>query len=375
MRQVLSTAFATVLLLFVGCKKTDISVEADNSTSKATARTSSLVVATPICDVIDFENTEDFTFQNIGGANFLTSVKSQGDRGPIAVESYSPNAEDDEWGGPKQPATVLFDSDDPHEEDPDLGSSTLHNIAIIQNFDPEIFPEPNDGDENGAWMTFDFSNIDPVTVNSLTVIDVEANEGESITVNLYAGPGKTGLLSSTTYDDGVGQGNIHVMNLNTAGVGFMEVVINGSMGIDNIELCLPPTYGSGCTYTQGYWKTHGPGDCAKGNNTNAWPQPIRSGGVTFGNYYYSPSAMCSLFNTPVKGTNLGLAHQLFAAMLNSAKNGGAPSAAVQTCIDNAILFLANNGGATGNVSSNYLKSQREQLNTCLTNYNEGSHCN
>lgn len=115
----------------------------------------------------------------------------------------------------------------------------------------------------------------------------------------------------------------------------------------------------GCTYTQGYWKTHGPGNCAKGNNTNEWPvTSLRLGGHT----YYAEE-LCAILNSPVRGTNLGLTHQLIAALLNHANGAYVPSS-VRTCIYQAQVWLKNNGGIRGTTTNN-------DLTKCLADYNEG----
>ena len=46
--------------------------------------------------------------------------------------------------------------------------------------------------------------------------------------------------------------------------------------------CTPPD--QGCTYTQGYWDTHGPDP--KGNNEYVWPDSVKAGGLSLGNVLY-----------------------------------------------------------------------------------------
>ncbi len=75
----------------------------------------------------------------------------------------------------------------------------------------------------------------------------------------------------------------------------------------------------GCTLTQGYWKTHGP--APTGNNSNMWPEPIKTQGLTLGMKSYTPAEMQSIFGTSVNGNGLiALAHQLMAAKLNIAND-------------------------------------------------------
>ena len=126
--------------------------------------------------------------------------------------------------------------------------------------------------------------------------------------------------------------------------------------------------GEGCTYTQGYWKTHGTDLCRTGNNTNNWPADVLANGLTLGGVLYTADQLCSILNTPAGGTNLALAHQLIAVLLNIA-NGS--SGAPQSCIDDANAWLASHGGVNG-------KQINSVLTDCLTGFNEGAtgpgHC-
>jgi hypothetical protein len=126
----------------------------------------------------------------------------------------------------------------------------------------------------------------------------------------------------------------------------------------------------GCTYTQGFWATHGP--IPVGNNQNLWP--VTS--LTLGNVSYTDLQLLSLFNTPARGNGLlTLAHQLIAAKLNIAN--GADSTDIAQAISDADALIGSlvvppvGGGflAPGATST---------LVQTLTNYNEGvtgpGHC-
>ena len=94
-------------------------------------------------------------------------------------------------------------------------------------------------------------------------------------------------------------------------------------------VCVP-----GCTFTQGYWKTHGPTGCQMGNNCNVWP--VQS--LTLGTVPYDQAQLCSIFNEPVGGNGLvSLAHQLIAAKLNIAS--GADSTAIAATIAHADALI------------------------------------
>jgi hypothetical protein len=119
-----------------------------------------------------------------------------------------------------------------------------------------------------------------------------------------------------------------------------------------------------CTYTQGYWKTHGPTtDCLNGNNTNKWPTEVMSNGLNLDNRgtNYNITEICNILNTPSRGTNLNLAHQLIAALLNV--ENAASDATIAVEITAAITWLQLYGinGTTKN----------QELVTALASYNEG----
>jgi len=138
--------------------------------------------------------------------------------------------------------------------------------------------------------------------------------------------------------------------------------------------------GQGCTYTQGFWKTHGPEGCASGNNTNQWYDAANNapvGSLTLGSVSYTDLQLCSILNTPAAGNGLlALAHQLIAAKLNIA-NGSDPTA-IQSSIAAADALIG--GLVIPPVGSGFLApSTTSALITALTNYNEGAtgpgHCN
>jgi hypothetical protein len=135
----------------------------------------------------------------------------------------------------------------------------------------------------------------------------------------------------------------------------------------------------GCTYTQGFWKTHGPEGCASGNNTNQWYDAANNAPVsslTLGSVSYTDLQLCSILNTPAAGNGLlALAHQLIAAKLNIA-NGSDPSA-IQSSINAADALIGSL--VIPPVGSGFLApSTASALIAALTNYNEGAtgpgHC-
>ena len=125
-----------------------------------------------------------------------------------------------------------------------------------------------------------------------------------------------------------------------------------------------------CTYSQGYWKTHGP--IPTGNNTNEWPvTSLQLGTVT-----YTDLQLQAIFNTPAAGNGLiSLAHQLIAARLNIANGADGSSitatlAAADALIGGLIIPPVGGGSLPNSATSS--------LTNTLNNYNEGligpGHC-
>ena len=135
---------------------------------------------------------------------------------------------------------------------------------------------------------------------------------------------------------------------------------------------LPCNPGGGCTFTQGFWKTHGPLGCVTGNNTNVWP--VTS--LALGNTTYDDTQLCAIFNTPGGGNGLiSLAHQLIAAKLNVVNGAnGADIADVINSADALIGGLVVPPIGSGSLSSGATST----LVTTLTSFNEGligpGHC-
>jgi hypothetical protein len=97
------------------------------------------------------------------------------------------------------------------------------------------------------------------------------------------------------------------------------------------DLVTPP-----CTHSWGYWKTHGPGDCAQGNNTNQWP----ASSLYLGTRSYSSSQLCSILLASPSGGNklVSLAHQLIAAKFNVLRGS---STSIQSTIDAADSYIGS----------------------------------
>jgi hypothetical protein len=132
---------------------------------------------------------------------------------------------------------------------------------------------------------------------------------------------------------------------------------------------------TGCTLTQGYWKTHNPTVCdANPSSPLCIDWPVTS--LTLGTVNYSVTQLLSILNTPAGGNGLiALAHQLIAAKLNVANGADPTDAAASIAAADALIgSLVVPPVGSGSLSP----SSTSALVIALTNYNEGAtgpgHC-
>ncbi len=142
---------------------------------------------------------------------------------------------------------------------------------------------------------------------------------------------------------------------------------------DNVVCSTAPCPASQCTFTQGYWKNHGTGACQSGNNADAWPSSVRSGGMDLGTVHYSADQLCSIYNVSAGGNGLiSLAHQLITAKMNLA-NGATSCPALTSAISSADALIGSKvvppvgSGTASNGSTG-------TLTNTLDAYNNGSLC-
>ena len=127
-----------------------------------------------------------------------------------------------------------------------------------------------------------------------------------------------------------------------------------------------------CTFTQGYWKTHGPTGCVTGNNSNEWP--VTS--LMLGSVSYTDAKLCCILNKPAGGNGLiSLAHQLIAAKLNVA-NGASCSAAnsaiaAADALIGSLVVPGNPGSCTGG-SGSLAPGVTSGLTSTLDDFNNGA---
>lgn len=128
----------------------------------------------------------------------------------------------------------------------------------------------------------------------------------------------------------------------------------------------PPVV-EGCTYTQGYWKTH----AGAKKQADAWPAGATSGGLTLGSVDYGKDQLLRIMNAPTKGNGLiSLGTQLIAAKLNVYPGTTADIDAADALIGALVIPPIGSGYLSPEVTS--------VLNTALTNFNQGvtgpGHC-
>ena len=206
----------------------------------------------------------------------------------------------------------------------------------------------------------------------------------SITASLPSPFTKTFTYTRIIGPYGSGQCGDQTVN-NTASFTATDTPQTGNSSVAIVVHVPCPT---GCTLTQGYWKTHSiRGPAPFDDNWNNIPTAPYAPGPTPGTaentvFFYSGQTWYEVFWTAPKGGNAYyiLAHQYEAAVLNIL-NGADPSAVTATL--NAALALFSNPANTptsiGALKSNSaLRAQFISLAGILGSYNEGTigpgHC-
>ncbi|KUG07635.1 hypothetical protein [Solirubrum puertoriconensis] len=356
------TVLVTGLLLVASCQKHD--VEPANLPSADAAINN--ITTTCVEDQITFNNVSAGTLLGAAGSTISSTggvtvgVRADNPHYTQANEAivFSTNplssSEDNDLGTPNW-VHGGTGTGDAGISGPYINNKPLGNILVLHNYKEFSVSQPNDDDFSGSvsdygTITFDFASVGSVTAKSITVIDIEAAEKEYGRALLYNGA----TLLSTVVFPSTGSNGVAIVDLGSVpDVTSIEVIIGGSMGIDNLTFCATPPPSNCCTYTQGYWKNH----------PNNWPVST----LTLGNGTYSKDQLLEILKTPVKGNGLiSLAHQLIAAKLNAANcNGTSPVTSTISQADRLIGGLVVGG-------SGYLSpSSTSALTDRLDRYNNG----
>jgi hypothetical protein len=136
-----------------------------------------------------------------------------------------------------------------------------------------------------------------------------------------------------------------------------------------------PDPSTGCTLTQGYWKTH----------SEFGPAPYDARWALLANgastpFFGTGASWYTVFHTPVAGNQYySLAHQYMAAKLNILAGSSAPQAVLDAITAAEALFTAHTPAAIGALKgSNSLRQEFVTLAGILGSYTEGAtgpgHC-
>lgn len=307
------------------------------------------------CDVMDF---------NQYNTGFITAVTSTGGMGPVNIMN---NARHPNGSMVSENRAMIFDLENPTGDDTDdLHHPGMGKALIINQLWTSV---PNDNQWGGTMM-LDFSAIGPITIDKMTVIDIDTYEDASY-IRLYDADGN---VLKTHNLEPMGNGSVQEAALFTSNVMRMEVMLAGTDGyvgsgaIDDIIFCVMPKAETGCTRTQGYWKNHGdPQNTKKYDST--WDPYVNQ------MFYTSGMTYMQVLQEPVKGrAYLILAHQYIAAMLNMRAGASMPSD-VKAVYDQATAFFLSNSLSYSNKA---MKDTISGWATVLDNYNNGKagpgHC-
>jgi hypothetical protein len=312
-------------LLFYGCENATQDIKPNLSAETH----ANINVTASGADVINFEDLAT-------GAT-VSEVYSANGQGPVKVWGNNPEH-------PGKNAAMIFNSAAPTGDDWDLGTTNedfggpgigeggemdspyannveLGKVLIItEDFNSN---DPDDANVDGVTLNFDFSALGNVTIYNMNVIDVDHYELPT-TVDFYDASGsKIGSRYSTPR---TGNNGLVLLQFGdgVSNVAKMVVTINGTGAIDNISFTAEKTEtpAMGCTYTQGYWKTHSKYGPAK-KRDNTWDKIGAKGEDS--EFYLSGQTYIEVMNTAPKGNAYYiLAPQYIAAKLNILHGASAP---------------------------------------------------
>lgn len=371
---------AALVVLATNCQKE----EATQKKAPSTKMTGQI-------ECITFDNP------NLAAGTIPTQLYTDANSGPIGVFGKNPNA-------PGVNYAMIFDSGNPFSGDLDLGTpnqdfggpgvgaggdlgsphennTALGKVLIVsQDLNTS---QPNDLRGAGEF-DLDYSAIGPVTVHSVTIVDVEGKEGAP-TVNFYDA---ANALIATQALTTVGDNGVEMVSFGAVtGVMRMEIMLGGSGAVDNICIELPqlppppPPPGPGCTRTIGFWKNHAGFGPQADVLTQYLSQDLGTSGGAKTLTVSTAAVAVDVLSQKVYGkANNGITKlyaQLLAAKLNiAAAANGSP---VSTVIANADAFLAMHDHNDWKSLSKSMKNTVNGWKDALDNYNNGNtgvaHCN
>lgn len=203
-------------------------------------------------------------FEELPAGTITTEVFGSGGSGPVRIFGLNPRLGED------SNAAVVFDSANPTGEDPDLGSPNESfeidgeagpglgfagvkggpyensvpqgKLLIIAedllDFDGDgLVDDPDDMDHRGNLYSFDFSGIGTVAIESVTLVDVESNEGPAWARMFDASGNRIGSVDlPTTGDNGLAIVDFDPIS----GVSKMTVSLGGSGAISGFKFEAAP---------------------------------------------------------------------------------------------------------------------------------------
>ena len=183
--------------------------------------------------VVDFEGLDAGTI--IDGAQDGVTITTDGFSGSspdvaVVFDTANPTGGDEDLGGPFSTSN------------PDLSSEyDPGNVLIIQENGPcEVICETPDDDRNGGTIKFVFDQ--PITLNSIDVFDIEADENSGeVELYVFTLDADGDLLGAFTIPVTGGDNTWDRVTFDNAdNVGTVGIFLAGSGAIDNIDFTVVP---------------------------------------------------------------------------------------------------------------------------------------
>jgi len=203
---------------------------------------------------------ETITFESLPAGTILSSVYTDAGSGPILIngnnpfmggnsalvfDSANPTGGDFDLGTPNQACGGPGDGTEvgpgtPYENCAPLGKILVVASNRIDNDGDGLVDDPDDFDQTaypGVWIEVNYMNIQPVTLQSITVVDIDGN-GPNPRVEIF--DTNLQLVSTVVIPNDMPNNGVAVVDLGgVSNVRRMRVYLNGSGGIDNIVLGEP----------------------------------------------------------------------------------------------------------------------------------------